>query len=558
MDEIYKLWFDHPEWWFNCGSDVDEYITELFNTYLVKNSYENVFTFTTKEAVIGTLIFYDQFPRHVYRKSANSSYYIEYYLKFALLLSDYIIENKDINLLDSNVNAYEWTFIYLPQRHSDNIERILSTISHAWNKLKFIDEKNIAEKTHMYKFLKASYMRCPLIQEGLVKKYCPSVNSIWHAHFNSLKHKKILGYVPDESHSIRGTFDNVIDKIDSMHTIIRSVIDVKKRYILSLSGGVDSMICSYILKTLGVEFCAVHINYCNRDECEYEEEFLEDWCCNYLDIDLYIRALSEIQRQPCIDADLRSVYEEYTRNVRLNTYTYVWNVFKKDDDEVIPQIILGHNNDDCFENIMTNIAHCSKYDNLLGMTKNGIQDGICFIRPLLSIPKSEIYKFSREWGIPHLPTSTPSWSMRGQIRDSVRPCLEKWHTDSVRGFFEVSSTMSELYGLMNSMVDRILEKMDDNEKNVKVYPSRIMYGRWSCEMSEIQESCLFWKTLLIKMTKKIPSNKSLEYFKIHLIKFKSRSDTIRKISVKINEYIHIDMRNDANIISIFISSTKFY
>jgi len=148
--------------------------------------------------------------------------------------------------------------------------------------------------------------------------------------------------------------------------------------------------------------------------------------------------------------------------------------------------------------------------------------------------------------------------MRGQIRDSVRPCLEKWHTDSVRGLFEVSSTMSELYGLMNSMVDRILEKMDDNEKNVKVYPSRIMYGRWSCEMSEIQESCLFWKTLLIKMTNKIPSNKSLEYFKIHLIKFKSRSDTIRKISVKINEYIHIYMRNDANIISIFISSTKFY
>ena len=56
--------------------------------------------------------------------------------------------------------------------------------------------------------------------------------------------------------------------------------------------------------------------------------------------------------------DLRDIYEAYTKKIRFNCY-------KKFDKH--PIVILGHNKDDCFENILTNIAYNSKYDNLKGI-----------------------------------------------------------------------------------------------------------------------------------------------------------------------------------------------
>jgi tRNA(Ile)-lysidine synthase TilS/MesJ/uncharacterized protein (DUF924 family) len=541
MKQIYDTWFEHPEWWFNCGSDVDEYISKIF---FEKVSVENVESYlNTKEDCIGAIIFFDQFPRHAYRGHLEAEHWIDYYLQYALVISDYIIGGHEH--LEWKLSAYEWSFIYLPQRHSLDMARIFKTMNHTWKVIGIFEDEN--ERKHMRKFLRATYERCPLLQNRMVHKYCPDGDNV---EWNGEKYVWLLDFTPlKRSVQVFNDIDRSIQKLVTG-------IDLKKKYILSLSGGVDSMICSYILKNLGVQFCAVHINYCNRQVCGDEEEFLLDWC-NYLGIDLYIRRLREIQRQPSINEDLRTIYEDYTRDVRYATYKYVWNEWNEWNtlkNEEISQVILGHNHDDCFENIMTNIAHCSKYDNLFGMQNVGIQDGICFTRPLLNMTKSTIYKLSRVWSIPHLPTSTPSWSMRGKIRDIVRPCLEKWHSESVNGFIELSETMTELYSLMNAVIDGIIEKMV--EKNREVYPKRFVYGKWFCNMSELHESCLFWKILFGKLTKKIPSNKSLEYFKIHLNNFKNKYD--RKLSIKINEQTHIELiLGTGSEICVFITDIKF-
>ena len=57
-----------------------------------------------------------------------------------------------------------------------------------------------------------------------------------------------------------------------------------KEYIISLSGGVDSMVTSYIMKKNGYNIKAVHISYMNRPECNLEIEFLKEWV-NILEID---------------------------------------------------------------------------------------------------------------------------------------------------------------------------------------------------------------------------------------------------------------------------------
>ena len=56
-------------------------------------------------------------------------------------------------------------------------------------------------------------------------------------------------------------------------------------YILSLSGGVDSMVLSTVLKRNNIKFVCVHISYQNRDECDDEIEILKNWC-DILDVKL--------------------------------------------------------------------------------------------------------------------------------------------------------------------------------------------------------------------------------------------------------------------------------
>jgi DNA-directed RNA polymerase beta' subunit len=90
---------------------------------------------------------------------------------------------------------------------------------------------------------------------------------------------------------------------------------------VSISGGVDSMVCSYILKQIpNINFICVHIDYYNRKECEQEEELLKWWCNTILDVPLYIRRIDEINRPKCMEYELRDLYESYTKNIRFNSY----------------------------------------------------------------------------------------------------------------------------------------------------------------------------------------------------------------------------------------------
>ena len=409
-------------------------------------------------------------------------------------------------------------------------------MAESWKKLRLskLSTQYSDETSHLRRFLRATYERYPF------HIYNEDDYFIWLMHknelFNMNIYKDLLAYCPEKTALL--TPDNYMKK-RSLWFTIATQIHHKQNYIISLSGGVDSMVCSYIIalklreKMRNIKLCAVHINYSNRAVCAQEEEFLRDWC-RFIDIPLYIRRINEIQRKKSMDEDLREVYETYTRNIRYSTYKHVWNdYFYIESGDEIPQVILGHNKDDCFENILTNITHCNKYDNLEGMTANGIQDNICFIRPFLTIPKADIYKFSREYNIPHLATSTPSWSMRGQIRDNVKPALEKWNTDSIRGLHELSHRMGELYDILNIYVENSLIKL------------RTENGYIEFHIDELSVSQIYWKTLIYKYSGSLPSIKSVESLITHIRRLKSKQTD--SISVKINEKCHIRMLNVHNL-----------
>jgi tRNA(Ile)-lysidine synthase TilS/MesJ len=163
---------------------------------------------------------------------------------------------------------------------------------------------------------------------------------------------------------------------------------------------------------------------------------------------------------------------------------------------------MGHNKDDCLENIMTNIAQKNKYDNLHGMLPVSIQDDIKFIRPLLETHKDNIVQFANDNNIPYLPNSTPVWSQRGQIRNNIVPVLDKWNNRFIDSLFSLSNTTSSLYKVLESSVSQYVSKGKFNV-NQQSYSINIA-------VNEIINEHIFWKEFFIKTFNIYLSSKSLE------------------------------------------------
>lgn len=471
LQRFHSEWFNHPEWWFSKSEEYDKYIS---CTYVDLLDVVEQHCHTPIQQVL----VYDQLPRHIYRNQ-QANHIILYFLEKALN----IVHQQTIYNYHQSLTAVEWTFFMLPLRHTQNVLSIKKVIKETWERI-----ENKDNDIQIYKrFLKATYkkfLNSHKNQSQLIKLHQPRNTCIDKETFTSILYFSPIDYIiPTTSQKSDIRFNG-------------DIIDPQRRIIISLSGGVDSMVSSFIIKQMfpTSDISALHICYDNRSECEKEILFLRHWC-SHLNIPLYVRKLDEIHRQPCMEYELRELYENYTRDVRYNCY-------KSITSDKCPQVIIGHNGDDKTENIMTNIAHRNRYDNLFGMTSVSIQDDIMFLRPLLETSKEDIIKFAHQNSIPYLPNSTPVWSQRGQIRNTIMPVLDKWNDKFVPSLSYLSETMSCLYIIMQNSVRQFINQGTLCKENK-------IFSKEHVALSEVVNEDIFWKELFIQLFNIYVSSKSI-------------------------------------------------
>lgn len=527
IEDLYNFWYGNRNLWFNATLEDDIKISEYFSKFFDEKIDTEKMLENRKKAV-GTVILYDQISRHVCRVSDKLTLFKEPIDKynFAKITSELAIEyaEKVYTNYQYAFFADEYVFVMLPLRHSCDFDKIKLVMSETWYRIEH--EREGLEIDKYKRFLKATYERT--IKQSSDKKEIRFYSSdkegkVEHEKFKELyeKYKDILDIFKNSLISEDKAIDLVLKykeqtKKEFINKFKQDFNKLPKvSFIMSISGGVDSIVCSYVLKTLNIPFRCVHINYNNRKESEMEEKFVIEWC-KILNVDLFVRKIDEINRPKCMKYNMREMYETYTRDVRYSTYLNV----SKD-----AYIILGHNQDDCFENILTNISHKSKYENLYGMELispiNYLKETINFVRPMLSISKKEIYEYASVLNIPFLFDSTPKWSQRGKIRDNVRPVLEEWDSEMIPGFFHVTKMLKESLGLVDMLVDS--------------WNAKIVNNTITCKISEIPDINIFWKKLFEKKQIRTTS-KSIDGY-INLIK----NIKDNKIKIDINAFANYEI-----------------
>jgi tRNA(Ile)-lysidine synthetase-like protein len=198
----------------------------------------------------------------------------------------------------------------------------------------------------------------------------------------------------------------------------------KKGIIVSLSGGVDSMVTLAILiflnKKYNISIYTASIDYGLREESNDESEFLKEYTKTLGIEKSYVSYVSGVSRKK-ENSGSRSEFEEESRNLRFNTYKKIIEENGLDKDT---GVFVAHHQDDIVENIFTNSMKGANLLDLEVIKSINIINGVKILRPFIGFKKQVIYDFAHKFNVPFFLDTTPSWSKRGKMRNEIFPLLD--------------------------------------------------------------------------------------------------------------------------------------
>jgi tRNA(Ile)-lysidine synthetase-like protein len=495
--DIHSVWFSNEKHWFDKNPVFDQFISDTFRDQI--DLEWNLSNKPLRE-MIEHILLYDQFTRHMQRCDAKIE--PEQYSSKAITITKFILDNK----LDDTLIPEERCFMLLPLRHTfekKNLEFVLDKIK---------EYRNIKDHSIYKRFHKATLISLSSIYTKEVTLRRPSIYDINEEIKGGLYYYGDEFLTPQEYGFKRTEIEKIV------YSFLKKYLGDHKQVVISLSGGVDSMILSYILKMYEKVFSyktiAVHIDYANRESSALEAEFVVRWCSN-LKINCYVRRIDEIKRGRDKDRDM---YEKVTRSIRFDMYkrfsgspdkhaseaAQTKSVGGSPDRRFDAPVFLGHNYDDTEENIFANIKKGINYDNLRGMSPTHVEEKVIIWRPFLEVKKSDIIEYSRVRGIPYTKDSTPKWSERGKIRDHLMPFLTKFDPQIINGLICLVDDMTDMYAILKKdILDPFKECIVYEEKRFTL----VVTGKED-------HGYRFWKDILVHACSKcglpIPSSKSIK------------------------------------------------
>lgn len=458
LRNLRTFWATHKDFWFSHAT-IDSW--EITHTTYKDDLDTNMHL----------LLHYDQICRHPGNLSTEMNINKPLAFRFATALALHMIH------CDQYTAAAPWerVFILLALRHNDSLKSLALR--------KCLQEAETDPRPLWCRFLNAT---------------------VWDVH---CWQEQTVGYPAEPTCDLDSlqTFSHLLEsprnhavRLDAkeIEIAIQNCIAMQgnQRVAVSISGGVDSMVAATvaakICTSIGKELVLLHISYKNRAECEDECNLLR-WWAQQLGVPLYIRRITEIQRVR--NSGLRTVYEEVTRRIRFAFYRW----FRC-------PVILGHNLDDCYENVFSNLSKQIHFENLFGMSDVGEEQGVQILRPLLEIPKAHIVAYADQKSIPHLYDSTPAWSRRGQMRDRLLPGIRDFDAGILEGLKAVVERTRFLEAQWDSAFCRWCEELHKEERLVTIPRDEFL----NTNKAEIQ----FWVRIFQYIEWPRPSNKSLKNF----------------------------------------------
>lgn len=433
--ELVDFWLnDASDYWFSSTPSFDRIVKEKWGDALSASLRDEPPPIDAhREVLFAHVVLWDQVARHCARLDDISV--VEEANRRALPLSRALLDRID------DWPTVKQSFALMPLRHTFEPDALEECLEYAerWKR------REGADAAAWRRFENAA-LRALLRVNTQRLEQASSSNTDWRAYTNVIEPDSTCEDVEEawQSRFEKGTASLAAYK--KIRLFLRN--NPGKHFVVSVSGGVDSMLLLFLLCRLGGSVTAAHVDYRNRPESCVEADFVQAYCA-WLKVPLFRRDLVEIRRNSATD---REDYERLTRETRFELYRRA----SGGDDETYA--LLGHNRNDCWENLFTNIEKGQHYDELRGMKEEASEFGINTLRPMLSLTKAEIYEAARAFGVPHTKDSTNADCERGILRDRWLPLVEENRPALIPGLERLSDHVAFLNGMWRMRIEQFISE----------------------------------------------------------------------------------------------------
>ena len=186
-----------------------------------------------------------------------------------------------------------------------------------------------------------------------------------------------------------------------------------KKFLLAISGGVDSMVLLYFFSELGLNFSVAHCNFKLREiEADKDQNF--------------VKQIAEEQRVKFHTIDFDTL--NYKKDNKLSTQMAARDLRYNWFDELRKEnaynfIVTAHHLDDNVETVLLNLTRGTGIDGITGMK---IISNFIF-RPMLKISKQEIREFAKENKVRYREDQSNASNdyKRNKIRNQIIPLFQE-------------------------------------------------------------------------------------------------------------------------------------
>ncbi|UCS95767.1 tRNA lysidine(34) synthetase TilS [Echinicola marina] len=192
----------------------------------------------------------------------------------------------------------------------------------------------------------------------------------------------------------------------------KNLLDTSKRYLLAISGGIDSVCLAILLKNAQINFTMLHCNFGLRgEESEGDELFVRE-LAKSLKVPIYVK---------CFETKKYAVSKGISTQMAARELRYRW--FDEIlEDEGFSGIVVAHHADDQLETILLNLQRGTGIEGVYGMSER--RDHI--IRPLLPFRRAELERYAAKEQIAWREDSSNKESdyKRNFLRNEVLPLMK--------------------------------------------------------------------------------------------------------------------------------------